>query len=84
MAACIVQEIEAADLTQSAAAALLGVDQPKVSRIIHGQLAGFSTPRLLRFLVRLGRDVDIVVHHRRRAGPGRAGHLRVVTDRRRA
>jgi len=40
---------------------LLGVDQPKVSALVRGQLAGFSLERLMRFLNILGRDVQIVV-----------------------
>jgi predicted XRE-type DNA-binding protein len=48
-------------LSQSDAAALLGVDQPKVSALVRGQLAGFSLERLMRFLNILGRDVQIVV-----------------------
>ena len=48
-------------LTQLAAARLMGVDQPKVSHILHGRLGGFSTQRLIEFLTALGRDVDIVV-----------------------
>jgi predicted XRE-type DNA-binding protein len=58
-------------LNQSDAAALLGVDQPKVSALVRGQLAGFSLERLVRFLNILGRDVQIVVKakpsHRQRA-----------------
>ncbi len=48
-------------LTQAQAAELLGVDQPKVSALRRGQLVGFSTDRLLRFLNALDRDVEIVV-----------------------
>lgn len=48
-------------LTQLAAAKLMGVDQPKVSHILHGRLGGFSTQRLMEFLTALGRDVEIVV-----------------------
>ncbi len=48
-------------LTQSSAARLLGVDQPKVSALLRGRLAGFSAERLIRFLNILGRDVHIVV-----------------------
>ncbi len=63
-------------LTQQAAAKLMGIDQPKVSHLLHGRLAGFSTERLLGFLTALGRDVEIVVRTppRRR----RQGRLRVV------
>ncbi len=54
-------------LTQVQAAEILGVDQPKVSALIRGRLAGFSIERLLRFLLLLGADVAITIqpHHRR-------------------
>lgn len=48
-------------LTQSAAASLMGIDQPKVSHILHGRLGGFSTQRLMEFLTALGKDIEIVV-----------------------
>jgi predicted XRE-type DNA-binding protein len=53
--------IAAQNLTQSEAAMLLDVDQPKVSALVNGKLSGFSTARLFRFLNALGRDVEIVV-----------------------
>ncbi len=59
--------IENRGLTQAAAAAVLEVDQPKVSALIRGRLAGFSLDRLVRFLVLLGHDVEIVVKARPRA-----------------
>lgn len=68
--------ISSKGLSQTAAARLLGVDQPKVSALLRGRLAGFSTERLLRFLTVLGSDVQIVVRHRPRAKG--AGHLEVV------
>jgi len=52
-------------LTQSRAAVLLGIDQPKVSALVRGRLEGFSTERLFRFLNALGQDVDIVVRPQR-------------------
>jgi predicted XRE-type DNA-binding protein len=61
-------------LTQAAAAELLEIDQPKVSALARGRLAGFSLDRLVRFLVLLGSDVEIVVKPRRRA----AGRARVM------
>src|SRR3982751_2574678 len=54
-------------LTQAAAAELLNIDQPKVSALVRGRLAGFSLDRLVRFLVLLGSDVEIVVKPRTRA-----------------
>jgi predicted XRE-type DNA-binding protein len=58
-------------LTQTQAAAVLGVDQPKVSALIRGRLSGFSIERLLRFLLRLGTDVSITFkpHSRPRPKP---------------
>ena len=54
LAVKIVQEIERRQLTQSEAAAVLGVDQPKVSALKQGKLSGFSIERLIRFLLALG------------------------------
>ncbi len=64
--------IQRRGLTQARAAALLGVDQPKVSALKRGRLSGFSLERLVRFLILLGRDVQIVVRPRRLVRRGRA------------
>jgi predicted XRE-type DNA-binding protein len=48
-------------LTQKGAAQLMGIDQPKVSAMLAGQFRGYSVERLMRFLVALGHDVEIVV-----------------------
>lgn len=61
LARAISQIIEERRLTQAETAALLGVDQPKVSALVRGRLAGFSVERLLRFLNALGNDVEVVV-----------------------
>ncbi len=53
--------IDAKNLTQTEAAKLLGIDQPKVSALLNGKLSGFSTDRLFRFLNALGSDVEIRV-----------------------
>ncbi|MEM5838745.1 helix-turn-helix transcriptional regulator [Pediococcus acidilactici] len=53
--------ITAKNLTQTETAKLLGVDQPKISALLHGKLSGFSTERLFRFLNALGSDVEIRV-----------------------
>ena len=55
------QIIQRRKLTQARAADLLGVNQPKVSALMRGNLAGFSTDRLIRFLRALDRDVEIVI-----------------------
>lgn len=48
-------------LTQKKAAEIMGINQPKVSALLHRKLAGFSVERLLHFLQVLGQDIDIVV-----------------------
>lgn len=59
-------------LTQTVAAKLLGIDQPRVSALMNGKLSLFSTEKLMEFLTALGNDVDIVVKKRTNAkGPGR-------------
>ncbi len=52
--------------TQAAAAQLMGIDQPKVSAMLAGQFRGYSVERLMRFLVALGHDVEIVVKPKRK------------------
>ena len=59
--------IERRGLTQAAAATLLDVDQPKISALRRGRLSGFSLDRLVRFVVLLGHDVEIVVKKRARS-----------------
>jgi predicted XRE-type DNA-binding protein len=53
-------------LTQAAAARLMGIDQPKISAMLAGRFRGYSVERLMRFLVALGHDVEIVVRPRKR------------------
>src|SRR5438552_4078926 len=50
------------NLTQAKAAALLGLDQPKVSALVRGRVEGYSIDRLFRFLNALGQRVEISVH----------------------
>ena len=48
-------------LKQVEAADLFGVRQPDVSKMLRGEFRQFSVERLLRFLVALNQDVEIVV-----------------------
>ena len=72
LARVIADAIEVRSLTQVEAAELLGIDQPKISRLVRGQLAGFSIDRLFRFVTLLGSDIEITViepvRRTRRAG----------------
>jgi predicted XRE-type DNA-binding protein len=61
LAGLIWHEIERQGLTQAAAASLMGIDQPKVSALMNGRLANFSSERLMRLLTALGQNVEIVV-----------------------
>jgi len=72
----VAETIRARQMTQMRAARILKVDQPKISRLLRGQLAGFSTERLLEFLTLLGRDVEITV--KPASESGRQGRVRVV------
>jgi len=48
-------------LKQIDAAELFGITQPDVSKMLRGEFRQFSVERLLRFLVALNQDVEIVV-----------------------
>jgi predicted XRE-type DNA-binding protein len=61
LASHIRQIIKRRRLTQTGAAALMGVDQPKVSALLNGRVANFSSERLMRLLTALGQDVEIVI-----------------------
>ena len=57
-------------LKQVEAADLFGIRQPDVSKMLCGEFRQFSVERLLRFLVALDQDVEIVVRpHRDRNNP---------------
>jgi predicted XRE-type DNA-binding protein len=78
LASHIRQTIKRRRLTQVAAAGLMGIDQPKVSALLNGRLANFSSERLMRLLIALGQDVEIVVRTKPR---NRArGRIRVVGE----
>ena len=53
--------IAAHRLTQAKAAALFGIPQPHVSELKNYKLSRFSSERLLRFMTRLDRDIEIVI-----------------------
>ncbi|WP_265285760.1 helix-turn-helix domain-containing protein [Verminephrobacter aporrectodeae] len=53
--------------TQQEAADVLGLTQPKLSKMLRGQFRGLSEAKMLDCLTRLGWDVQIVVGPDRRA-----------------
>ncbi len=62
-------------LTQQEMADLIGVRQPDVSKMLRGEFRQFSVERLLRFLVKLNHDVDIVVRPHRAKSNAAALHV---------
>lgn len=76
LAAKIGEIIKRRKLTQIQAAELLGIPQPKLSKMLRGQFRGISETKMIDCLTRLGRNVEIVVKaaHRSKA----AGHVSVV------
>lgn len=63
--------IDGRHLTQSDAADLLGMPQPKVSAIRNYKLRGISLERLMRALTALGQHIEIVVSPSTKEAPPR-------------
>jgi len=57
-------------MTQSQAAAALGIKQPHVSLLMRNRAGSFSIGRLLEFLTDLGQDVEVTVRPTRREHGG--------------
>lgn len=64
------------ELSQTAAAAVVRDAASQISLLMGGHLRGFSADRLLRMLLHLGCDVEIVVKPGKR--PRRSGKVRVL------
>jgi predicted XRE-type DNA-binding protein len=62
-------------LKQIGAATLLGIKQPDVSKMLRGEFRQFSVERLMRFLVALDQDVEIIVKPHRDAKNAPALHV---------
>ncbi len=63
-------------LKQIEAAGLFGIKQPDVSKMLRGDFRQFSVERLLRFLVALGQDVEIIVRPPRDTRQAPALHVK--------
>jgi len=70
------QLIDKKGLTQAEVAKRTGLDQPKISRLLHGRLSGFSIDRLFAILNRLGHSVEVRISAKERA-PEKS-HTRVM------
>lgn len=60
----IADGIKAAGLTQSAAAARIGMTQPQLSTLLRGRFRGVSETKLMAAIAALGHPVTIVVGKR--------------------
>ncbi|TCP58461.1 putative XRE-type DNA-binding protein [Rhodovulum bhavnagarense] len=68
-------------LTQRDAGELLGIPQSHVSRIMNGKLEGITSDRILRMLLKLGRDIDIVI--KKKSPKVDQGRLSIATAKKR-
>ena len=68
--------VEKNDMSQVAVADQTGEARSQVSLLLNAKLRGFSTDRLVRILLRLGRDIDVVI--RPAKGSRRVGTVRLV------
>ena len=59
------------DWSQQEAARVLGMTQPKLSKMLRGQFRGISEIKMMDCLVRLGREVKIVVGPQSKRSTGR-------------
>ena len=62
-------------ITQTEAAKILNVDQPKISALRCGKLSGFSIKRLFSFLNALDQSIDVVVHQNHQKSEARNIHV---------
>jgi predicted XRE-type DNA-binding protein len=76
LATKIAQLIEKKGWTQAQTAERTALDQPKVSRLLRGQLSGLSADRLFAVLNRLGHSVEVRISAKERA-PEKS-HTRVL------
>lgn len=76
LATRIAQLIEKKGWTQAQTAERTALDQPKVSRLLRGQLSGFSADRLFALLNRIGHSVEVRISPKERA-PEKS-HTRVM------
>jgi predicted XRE-type DNA-binding protein len=75
LASKIADLIKRRRLTQMEAAELFGMPQPKVSAMLNGRFRGISEEKMMRCLLALGQNVQIVVKPARK---GKAGSLSVA------
>jgi predicted XRE-type DNA-binding protein len=63
-------------LSQTKAAQIIGLSQPKLSDMLNGKFRGISEAKMLECITRLGRDVQIVINPNARPA-NTHGHIEV-------
>ena len=61
------EHIRKKGLKQKDASALLGINQPDVSALMHGHIFKFSIDALVNMLDRIGRELKITTHRKKAA-----------------
>jgi predicted XRE-type DNA-binding protein len=77
LAAKIAEILAARGWTQQQAGLILGIPQPKLSKMLRGQFRGISETKMLDCLTRLGRDIQIVIGSEQRSSS--TGRVEVVS-----
>ena len=78
LAVAISSQLAERGLSQVDAAALLGINQPKISALRNFKVDGFSVEKLMTFLTALGSDIEIVVRQRKRSTSSAGGRISVT------
>lgn len=78
LAIAITTIIKEKSLSQQQAADLMGIDQPKVSKITRGILSEFTIERLMRFLLNLSYDIELKL--KRHVGQATSPVIHVVME----
>ena len=63
-------------MTQNEVADILGIDQPKISRILRGHFRGLSLEKIMGYIIALGNDIEITVHKKHDAES--SGHFHIT------
>jgi predicted XRE-type DNA-binding protein len=71
--------IDARDLSQAQAGAIIGLPQPKLSQLLNGHWKSYSVDRLTRYLNKLGVTVRITLERNRKTW--QEGHFVVAENR---
>jgi predicted XRE-type DNA-binding protein len=61
--------------TQSEAAKIMGLDQPKVSKLLRGRLKDFSAERLIDCLLQMGYDIEVKY---KKTGRRQRGRIKLI------